>query len=216
MPDRRQDIIRAGLAVLRERGLAGFTQPQVAKLAALRQSHLTYYFPTRLDLLAAVARTAVDDQLGAIDAMLDPSSPAAAAATIARVAVRHENTRVMMALAQSADEASAVRDLFRELADGIVARVGRLLERLGIEATEERRYLIHAVSVGLAVIDLATARKDGERRAQAAVQESLNLLLAVGTGLGAADDGGAPQDKSRKPRRGRHSAAARAKRGETR
>ena len=77
-------------------------------------------------------------------------------------------------------QAPAVRDLFRELADGIIARVGRLLERLGIEATEERRYLIHALSVGLAVIDLATARKDGERRAQAAIHEALDLLLATG------------------------------------
>jgi AcrR family transcriptional regulator len=180
MLDRRQDIIKAGLAVLRELGLAGFTQPRVAKLAGLRQSHLTYYFPTRLDLLTAVARAAIDGQLGAIDAMLDPSSSVVAAATIARIAVRHENTRVMMALAQSADDAPAVRDLFRELADGIIARVGRLLERLGIEATEERRYLIHALSVGLAVIDLATARKDGERRAQAAIHEALDLLLATG------------------------------------
>jgi AcrR family transcriptional regulator len=216
MLDRRQDIIMAGLAVLRERGLAGFTQPRVAKLAGLRQSHLTYYFPTRLDLLAAVARAAIDGQLGAIDAMLDPSSSVAAAASIARVAVRHENTRVMMALAQSADEASAVRDLFRELADGIIARVGRLLERLGVEATEERRYLIHALSVGIAVIDLATARKDGERRAQAAIQEALDLLLVTGAGRPAAEDGGVPQDELRKPRPRRHSAAARAKRGETR
>jgi AcrR family transcriptional regulator len=215
MLDRRQDIIMAGLAVLREHGLAGFTQPRVAKLAGLRQSHLTYYFPIRLDLLAAVARAAIDGQLGAIDAMLDPSSLVAAAATIARVAVRHENTRVMMALAQSADEAPAVRDLFRELADGIIARVGRLLERLGVEATEERRYLIHALSVGLAVIDLATARKDGERRAQAAIQEALDLLLATGAGR-AAEDGEAPQEELRKPRPRRHSAAARAKRGETR
>ncbi len=216
MLDRRQDIIMAGLAVLREHGLAGFTQPRIAKLAGLRQSHLTYYFPTRLDLLAAVARAAIHGQLEAIDAMLDPSSSVVAAATIARIAVRHENTRVLMALAQSADEAPVVRDLFRELADGIIARIGRLLERLGVEATEERRYLIHALSVGLAVIDLATARKDGERRAQAAVEEALNSLLAPGGGPEAAENGGTPQAQLKKPRPGRRSADPRAKKGKTR
>ncbi|MHC5540598.1 TetR family transcriptional regulator, partial [Singulisphaera rosea] len=54
MTDRRQEIIEAGLATLRERGYSGFTQPRVATRAGLRQSHLTYYYPTRADLLAAV------------------------------------------------------------------------------------------------------------------------------------------------------------------
>ena len=65
MQDRRQDIIEAGLATLREHGYAGFTQPRVAARAGLRQSHLTYYYPTRIDLLTAVGRAAIDRQLAA-------------------------------------------------------------------------------------------------------------------------------------------------------
>jgi AcrR family transcriptional regulator len=72
--DRRQDIIEAGLATLREHGYAGFTQPRVATRAGLRQSRLTYYYPTRVDLLAAVGRAAIDGQLAAADAVLDGSS----------------------------------------------------------------------------------------------------------------------------------------------
>ena len=34
MPDRRQDIVAAAFAVLREHGYAGFTQPRVAAKAA--------------------------------------------------------------------------------------------------------------------------------------------------------------------------------------
>ena len=67
MKDRRQDIINASLAVLKASGYAGFTQPRVAAEVGLRQSHLTYYFPTRVDLLAAVARVAIDRQLVAVD-----------------------------------------------------------------------------------------------------------------------------------------------------
>lgn len=174
--DRREEIIQAGLTVLRAHGYAGFTQPRVAAEAGLRQSHLTYYFPTRVDLLAAVARAAIDGQLSAIDTMLDGRSIDAASTVIANVAGRHSNTRVMMALAQAADQEAKLRELFRELADGIVGRAGHLLEKLNIPATEENRFLVHALSVGLAVVDLAVARPDGERRASAVVKTALTLM----------------------------------------
>ena len=176
MTDRRQEIINAALVVLRERGLSGFTQPRVAAEAGVRQSHLTYYFPTRVDLLACVAHEAIDRQLKAVDAIVDASSPEAAAKVIAKVAVRHENTRVIMALAQAADQEPSLRKLFRELAEGIILRVGNLLQNLNITPTDERCYLLHALSVGLAVIDLATARKGGERRAECTLGTALTLL----------------------------------------
>jgi AcrR family transcriptional regulator len=176
MKERRQDIINAALVVLRERGLPGFTQPRVAAEAGVRQSHLTYYFPTRVDLLSGVARAAIDRQLKAVDAILGSSSPQAATKVIANIAVRHENTRVIMALAQAADQEPSLREVFRELADGIILRIGKLFENLNITPTDEHCYLLHALSVGLAVIDLATARKDGERRAERTVETALTLL----------------------------------------
>jgi AcrR family transcriptional regulator len=176
MKDRRQDIINAGLAVLREHGLSGFTQPRVAAEAGVRQSHLTYYFPTRVDLLSGVARAAIDGQLRAVDTVLGASTIHAAARVIAKVATIHENTRVIMALAQAADQEPPLRELFGELADGIILRAGKLLVNLNINPTDEHRYLLHALSVGLAVIDLATARKNGERRAERTVETALTLL----------------------------------------
>ena len=128
MKDRRQDIINASLAVLRESGYSGFTQPRVAAEVGLRQSHLTYYFPTRVDLLVGVARVAIDRQLAAIDVVLEVSSVRGAAKAIANVVVRHENTRVIMALVQAADQEPTLRELFRELADGIILRAGSCLE----------------------------------------------------------------------------------------
>jgi AcrR family transcriptional regulator len=176
MKDRRQDILNSSMAVLRESGYSGFTQPRVAAEAGLRQSHLTYYFPTRMDLLMGVARVAIERQLAAVDAILGASSVRKAAKTIANIAVRHENTRVLMALAQAADQEPALRELFRELADGVVLRAGKLLGNLHIEPTDEHCYLLHAMSVGIAVVDLATARKDGERRAARTLETTLTLM----------------------------------------
>ncbi len=181
MQDRRQQIIEAGLATLREHGYTGFTQPRVAARAGMRQSHLTYYHPTRLDLLAAVGRAAVDRQLAAVDATLGGhTSPEVAARAIAEVVVRHENTRVFMALAQAGDEEPQLRELFRELADGIVSRVARFLGHLGrpggAVAAEEPARLLHALVVGLAVVDLATGRPDGTQRAAGVLKAALRMI----------------------------------------
>jgi AcrR family transcriptional regulator len=174
--DRRQVIIEAGLATLREYGYSGFTQPRVASRAGLRQSHLTYYYRTRIDLLGAVSRAAIDGQLAAVDEVLDRSSFETAAGAIANVAVRHENTRVLMALAQAADEEPQLRALFRELADGIVSRAARFLETLNPAATEADARLLHALSVGLAVVDLATGRPDGTRLAASVLETALTMI----------------------------------------
>ena len=113
MQDRRHNIIQAGLAVLREYGYPGFTQPRIASRADLRQSHLTYYYPTRLDLLEAVGRTAIERQLAAVDVTLSRlASLDEAAAAIAALVSQHENTRVLMALAQAGDEELRLRELF--------------------------------------------------------------------------------------------------------
>jgi AcrR family transcriptional regulator len=176
MQDRRQDIIEAGLATLREHGYAGFSQPRVASRADLRQSHLTYYYPTRVDLLVAVGRAAIDGQLAALDAVLDGSSPQRVADAIAKVVVQHENTRVMMALAQAADQEPELRALFRELAAGIVQRARHFVNALNPAATEADARLLHSLTVGLAVVDLATGRRDGKRHAAAVLETALAMI----------------------------------------
>ena len=175
MQDRKSEIVAAGLQVLREEGFAGFTQPRIAARAGLRQSHLTYYFPTRVDLLTAVARAAVEIQLARIDQMT--AGPAAdLTANMTRGMTHHENTRVLMGMAQAADHEPALRELFRELTAGILQRNGGLLEGLGASTSQTNRDIIHALSVGLAVIDLATARPDGAERTRAVLDRTFALL----------------------------------------
>jgi AcrR family transcriptional regulator len=176
MHDKRAAIVEAGLDVIREQGFSAFTQIRVASRVGMRQSHLTYYFPTRNDLLAAVARAAISRQLAMLDDLLDAGATGDVAALVGRMAWKHENTRVMMALAQAADEEPRVRKLFQELADGIFGRMGKLLSNLGAEPTDESRRLLHALSVGLAVVDLAVARPGGEGRASDVFGTALTLL----------------------------------------
>ena len=175
--DRRRAILEAGLAVLREEGLAGFTQPNVAARAGLRQGNLTYYFATRVDLLTAVARTAIDLQLAGARAMLNSAESAKEAiAAIGATVVRHENSRVFVALNQAADQEPALQGLFNELREGFAEAIADLLKRLKLPATQSHVDLLHAVFVGLAVIDLATSRKNGKGRSIAALKTIFELL----------------------------------------
>jgi AcrR family transcriptional regulator len=180
MQDRRQTILIAGLDILREEGLSGFTQPKVAAKAGLRQGNLTYYFPTRTDLLVAVARVAVDIQLAAVSRIAhSTSSVAQAAAAMAAATVQHDNSRILLALNQAADQESAVRALFNELTDGIVRELGDLLGKLMLPRGQAHTDLVHALLVGLSVISLATNRESGEARALAAIKTALTLLASA-------------------------------------
>jgi AcrR family transcriptional regulator len=176
MPDRRAEIVEAAIAVLRELGYSGLTQPRVAERAGIRQSHLTYYFPTRIELLKAAARAAVDRQLAALDQMLDGTSPRAAAESLAQLLMRSENTRLLMALAEAADKEAELRPLFLELSDGVAGRALRLFEELNVKPPRNAVLLLHALTVGLAVLNLATGRSDGRERAADTLETAIDLL----------------------------------------
>jgi AcrR family transcriptional regulator len=177
MQDRRKEILEAGLALLREHGLAGLTQPRLAAKTGLRQSHLTYYFPTRTDLLAAVARVGMEAQLAAVRSLFNGvSSAEQGAERIAAVIVRHENTRVLAALNQAADQEPAVRIVFNELLTGFIAEFPPLFEKLKLTPGEAGVDLLHALFVGLSIIDLATARRNGKARAKAVLKLAFDLL----------------------------------------
>src|ERR1700679_1087978 len=170
--DVREKVIAAGLWVLREEGFTAFTQPRVCRHAGVRQSHLTYYFPTRTELLVAVAERAVHERLTALAASLDESidEPRVAAATAARAIASTKNNRVFFALAEAAAQEPRARALFREITDGSIERASKLLPQLGIEPTGVAVRLVHALTVGAVVLSLARGE---EVEAQA---ESMLLL----------------------------------------
>lgn len=179
MEDRRKQIIDAGLSLLREEGLSGLTQPRIAARTGLRQSHLTYYYPTRATLLAAVARAAIELQGGAARALTSRiRSIDSAAEVIAEAAGRHENTRVLVALNQAAEQEPEVRALFNELLDNFFGEIVTLYDKLGLAQEPAHVDLLHALFVGLSVIDLATCRPDQRARSKAALDLAFEVLGA--------------------------------------
>src|SRR3970040_2515231 len=70
----RARILEAARGLLAESGAHERTQPKVSKAAGVRQSHLTYYFPTRADLLQEVARYSIEKLAGQLAGDPDQST----------------------------------------------------------------------------------------------------------------------------------------------
>src|SRR3989338_101462 len=63
----RERIVDAAVQLLHERGINALTQASVSALAGVRQSHLTYYFPTRNALLQQAVISGVASVLKALE-----------------------------------------------------------------------------------------------------------------------------------------------------
>lgn len=124
----RSQILAAGLTVFGAEGLRELTQTRVADQAGVRQSHLTYYFPTRHDLLEALTTLFVDEMSAGLGKFiqrgtpLDPKGLAQVAAGIAD----EEHMRIFIGILVEADGDPKVRD--------VVARATRRFEAALAEA----------------------------------------------------------------------------------
>ncbi len=172
--DRRAQIIDAALGLVQEGGLAGLTQPRVAARLGVRQSHVTYYFPTRDDLLGAVAEHAVLRRIAALAAVGRARTLHGRVTALAEVLVDPEQTRVLLALTQIADRTPALRCHFRTLGAGVAGPAAALLAAAGAEPSPEALALMQTASTGMAVVALSAGLTD--RRA---VERQLTQLLAA-------------------------------------
>lgn len=160
MADKRTDIVETALGLVQEEGLAGLTQPRVAKKLGLRQSHVTYYFPTRDELLAAVTELAVRRRVAALEPTRRARNLPQKVRALATVLTDPEQTRVLLALAQMADSETTLRPQFRALAELITPAATSLLQAAGAEASREAVALLQTTSTGLAIVALATGNTD--------------------------------------------------------
>ncbi len=69
---RRDQLIEVARAVLVEEGLEGFVVRRIAERADVRLGNLQYYFPTRIDLLAAVVRHELEADLRSLARGMGP------------------------------------------------------------------------------------------------------------------------------------------------
>jgi DNA-binding transcriptional regulator YbjK len=122
--DVRNIILKAARDLVRSQGMKALTQPRVAKLAGVRQSHLTYYFPRKTDLLMALFEDSHHQA-----AAHSSSGDADAAAFLGKLMFDRDRARFFFSAALAAAEDSELRasmaSHMRGLAEMIAPDFGR-------------------------------------------------------------------------------------------
>lgn len=149
----KESILNAGIALLESKGVAALTQPQVAGAAGVKQSHLTYYFPTRTDLLLAIAERWVTQAMDALIVRVGEKPEfVTLAERLAETMIVGEPARAIVGLIVAADAEPRIRDTLRHLDSVTRAHFKGILTRAGLPASDNDALLLHATAVGLAVM----------------------------------------------------------------
>ena len=168
----RERILDAALGLLAEGGAHELTQPKVAKAAGVRQSHLTYYFPTRGELLQEVARYSI----GKLAGQLAHSPKASLAEGIAAGAADKRRSRVMLGLVAAADRDPKIKTRMRKFVAELRGRMAPLLDAGGLRTDAESIAFFHCCVIGCAVLQLARDNAAARAEARAVLRRAAQAL----------------------------------------
>jgi AcrR family transcriptional regulator len=173
----KEDILIAGSTLLREKGVTALTQPQIAQAANIKQSHLTYYFPTRANLLLAIAEFTLSTLMDNVAAQLavKPQGKTLADA-ISKIMIDGLPPRVILGLIVAADSDPDIRKLLRRLIRHVREMIRHLLQQAGIAADDDAARLFHATIVGLAVMHQARLNKESANEVRDGVATLIRVL----------------------------------------
>ncbi len=149
----RERILAAAMDILREEGIQGLSQVQVARRAVVRQSHLTYYFPKRNDLIEAVAMQFIEHAFGALDKAAAEASPDDLPAVLRRAAAAIADEGHMRMFTGVMIEADGNPELRGTLAKVTKQLQATIAARLGGEDAMERARLVLASLWGMGLYD---------------------------------------------------------------
>ncbi len=168
----RSRILDAALGLLAEGGAHELTQPKVARAAGVRQSHLTYYFPTRGELLQEVARHSI----GKLASQLGHAPHGSLAEAIAAGAADKRRSRVMLGLVNAADRDAKVKARMRKFVAEVRTRRSPLLAAGGLNTDPESVAFFHSCVVGCAVLQLARDNPAARAEARAVLRKAAGCI----------------------------------------
>jgi DNA-binding transcriptional regulator YbjK len=176
----RQRLLEAALQVLADEGMHALTQTRVAVQAGLRQSHLTYYFPTRGDLLKGIIEHAAGETLTKFAGQPPARRPTLAAlkAHLGAQVTDVRLSRVMLAMNAASDEDPNLKQWMTEFDRRMRAMFGDVLAGLGCRVRAQELALFHATMVGIAVLHSSEGTDAAATEARRLVAVALDRLVA--------------------------------------
>lgn len=128
--NRRQLILDTALDIIENEGMKALTQPRIAKVAGLRQSHLTYYFPRKADLYIALLE-ASHERAERRNGNATPSL----SAMLASLFFAPERMRFFLSIVLEVGDDADLKRVVAEHASGLCREVAG---RLGLAAEDAR------------------------------------------------------------------------------
>jgi AcrR family transcriptional regulator len=175
---RREQILHAAVEVLNSEGFGALTQTHVAERAGVRQSHVTYYFPARNDLLRETAAYGFDAMLGALALGIESGE------------LNYENfrevmnvdihdrrfARLMSALIVASDEDAQIKPWLANFEAANLEHLKRSFHKLGLPVTLDEVAFFHATYVGAVILDLGESTDESLTRAQRKVMMAFDAI----------------------------------------
>tara|TARA_B100000614_G_scaffold261481_1_gene291219 strand:+ start:1176 stop:1793 length:618 start_codon:yes stop_codon:yes gene_type:complete len=181
----RERLLAAAMNIVQEEGIQGLRQARVAAAAGLRQSHLTYYFPTRKDLVKALMEVAHAEMKKAMGAeILAESGRTVTIEDVREHFAQGARTtilpRLMLALLNAVDEAPSLRGWLVEFDAELLKQLGEIFAQPGLpDVSEDDLALLHASLCGAVILGTQASidPKAGADRAEHLVRLAFDRLI---------------------------------------
>jgi len=179
--DVRTRVLDAALEILQGQGIQALTQARVAQHAGLRQSHLTYYFPTRNQLLVAVVERGVE----VLCESISPSQPrrprtlAGLRRAMSAPVIETRIPRLMTAMTVAAEEDPSLKQWLVDFQGRAVAYMAEMLAPHGLRPPALELKLFHATIVGVSTLNLNAGSQASARQARRLFEMAFDRLVAA-------------------------------------
>jgi AcrR family transcriptional regulator len=175
----RGRIVDAAVELLHQHGIHSLTQQRVSELAGVRQSHLTYYFPTRSDLLKQAVIAGMAALLEVIEGPPDENATLEEfhEALVAQAADRRM-ARMMAGLVVASEEDKSLKPWLEQFEADMLDKLLRAFQARGLRPTHAALELLQATVVGALTLDLAASSAASHRRMRTTFNAAFAQLVA--------------------------------------
>lgn len=167
------------MEILHAEGFSALTQNAVALRAGVRQSHLTYYFPTRLDLLRNVA------QYGCAQ-VIDPITEGSERGHVTRSQFREFLVpnemdrgwiRLFTGLMIAAEEDPSIRVWLSEFTESNNKRLHAAFCAVIGEVPIDAIRMLHACFIGVMHVEMQLGNEQSLRQAQTTMKRAVDQVI---------------------------------------
>lgn len=196
----REQILHAAVEVLNAQGFGALTQARVAARAGVRQSHITYYFPSRNELLRETAAYGCNALLEALAGGIESGKLNLANFRAVMTADTHDRrfARLVCALIVASDEDEQIKPWLADFEAANVKRLKHNFHQLGLPVTTQEVTFFHSTYVGAVMLDLGESSSASLARAQHTVTMAFDAIFAAARQRASAKQPGTVSRKAKK------------------